>query len=110
MEKDFYAFEGCGYDGHGDSGEETGSGGLGDCEVGLGICLGGECSDELLTNIIALGTDSVNAWRWKVENAYPEADSDCKRKRQSWGNELELLELSFSHIGVTPTSGAETPA
>ena len=76
LKEDFYAFEGSGYDGHRDGGEETGSGGLGDCEMGLGVCLRGECSDELLADIIALGIDSVGVWRRKVGDAYPEADSD----------------------------------
>ncbi len=79
MEEDFYAFERGGYDGHGDGGEETGGGGLGDCEVGLGVCLRGKCSDELLADIIALNIDSVGADRPKMEDAYPETDSDWMR-------------------------------
>ncbi len=81
MEEDFYAFEGGGYYSHGNGGEEAGSGGLGDCEVGLGACLGRERSDELLTDIIALGRSSVKAWRLKLEYADPEANSDCKTMR-----------------------------
>lgn len=34
LEKHFYALEGRGYEGLGDCGEETGGGGLGDCEAG----------------------------------------------------------------------------
>ena len=79
LEENFDTFKGGGYDGHGNGGEETCSGGLGYCEVGLGACFGGEGPDELLTDIIALGPGSVEAWMGNVRNADPEANSDCER-------------------------------
>lgn len=44
--------------------------------------------------------------RWRLRTQ--KLTATVRGNRQSWGNELEVLELS--HIGVTPTRGADTPA
>lgn len=47
---------------------------------------------------------------WKVGSADPEANSDCETVWSVFEQYGGIVGDGLSHIGVTPTSGADTPA
>ena len=92
LEEDFYALEGRCDQGHGDCGEEPGSGDLGYGE--LVVFYRGESADEVLAYVVA-----------------PEGHRDCDSPLSaSVFPGLREKREGDKHIGVTPTNGALTPA
>jgi hypothetical protein len=99
LEEHFDSFEGCGDQRHGDGGEEAGSRDLRDREGCVFLGLGGEAFDQGFAGVEAPEGDGD----WEGGRVLAGMDSTGEGRRG--GRREEDL-----HMGVTPTSGALTPA